>query len=190
MFAASFAFVDIKKVDEEVMVTIKPERSIFFKTMIIIFFFPFIAMPIGLLILIFQGTLHLKFDINTLLIFGGATVITIFVYKYLKRNFGVEKLTISKGKLIYQSSFLGMGKYFETNRKDIKKFTHIGFDKQTKHPLEIAGDALNFGTSQGEIDFLNQTGTLLLVTEYHVLKFGLDVDEDDYVRLKQLILRH
>ena len=31
MFAASFAFVDIKKVDEEVMVTIKPERSIFSK---------------------------------------------------------------------------------------------------------------------------------------------------------------
>ncbi len=47
-------------------------------------------------------------------------VLTLFWFKYLKRNFGTERLTITKDKLIYQNNFLGIGKYFETERKKLK----------------------------------------------------------------------
>lgn len=111
----------------------------------------------------------------------------MFAYKHLKRAFGKELLIIEIDKLTYKNRFLGFGKYFEIKLNKVKKFKYVGYDQQTKHPLEIKGDVLSFGTQQNEIIYLNQTGTMMLETEYEILKFGVDVDEEDFLRIKQAI---
>src|ERR1017187_3737400 len=139
MFTANSSLVDIKKIGTEFVVTIKPDRSVFFKTMVFIFISPLIGFPILLIVALIGGERLIKSSLDMLWLPLSIVILTLVWYKYLKRILGSEKLTISKDKITYQNSFLGLGKYFEAKHKDIKKFKHIGFDKQTKHPLEITG---------------------------------------------------
>ena len=180
-----YAQVIIRKTNKETIVTIKPQKGFFFKSVVILFFFPIITLPIITFVLLISGRLRMRID--SFLIIGCAIILIIFVFKHFKKAFGKETITINKNKFAYQNNLFGIGKYFETETYKIKSFKYIGYDQQTKHPLEIKGDALGFATAQGEINYLNQTGTLLLSTEYDVLKFGQDVDEEDFLQIKQLI---
>lgn len=181
-----YAQIDIKTNDNGATITIKSKSTAFIKTVMIIFIVaPILVLPILVGIALFNG--NLKPEFSSLLLLGGTVFLIMFVYKHLKRVFGKEVLTINSDKLIYQNSFLGLGKYFETESNKIKGLKHIGYYQQTKHPLEIKGDALGFGTQQSEMNYLNQTGTMMLATEYEILKFGVDVDEEDFLKVKQLI---
>ncbi|MEO8149323.1 MAG: hypothetical protein ABI723_16880 [Bacteroidia bacterium] len=117
--------------------------------------------------------------------------LTIFMaiqyFKYFKRTFQLEKLIVDVDSVTCINSLLGIAKRFSVNLKDIKTFEYIGYSEKTKHPLEIKGDVLGFGMAQSEVDFLIETGTLLLTTDEYTINFGLDVDEEDYVRIKQAI---
>jgi len=180
-----YSTVDINKIDKKTLVTISPQKSVVYKTTLLIMSILILVAPIGTA-LIFFGQ-HIKMNFEALLMIGVNIILLIFVYKHLRAAYRQEILVIENNKLTYNNSFLGLGKYFQVDLNKIKSFKYIGYGQQTKHPLEIKGDVLGFGTQQGEIDYLNQTGTMMLATEYQVLKFGADVDEEDYIKIKRLV---
>ena len=180
-----YAKVDIDKQPTKTTILIRPQKSIMFKvglTAITVIMLPAIILVIG--IALFGQT---KNPFETVGIIGLAIILLIFVYKHLRGAYRKEILTIENKKVTYNNSFLGLGKYFETKLKDIKAFKYVGYAQQTKHPLDIKGDVLGFGTQEGEINYLNQIGTMILATEFDVLKFGVDVDEEDYLKIKYLL---
>jgi hypothetical protein len=180
-----YAIVNIDKQETKTTIVIRPQKSIVFKftlAILTLLLLPCIIFVIGLTI---AGQIRNSYE--TYLIIGIAIILLIFLYKHLRAAFRKEILTIESNKLSYNNSFLGFGKYFKSDINKLKKFKYIGYSQQTKHPLEIKGDALGFGTQQGEMDYLNQIGTMVLITEFEVLKFGVDVDEEDYFKIKRLI---
>lgn len=120
MFAATFSTVEIKRNGIETIITIKPNRSIFFKLMVLIFWAPIIILPIISVVFLLKGERMIRSGLDWIMLPTVVIVLTLFWFKYLKRNFGTERLTITKDKLIYQNNFLGIGKYFETERKKLK----------------------------------------------------------------------
>ena len=180
-----YSHVDIHKADRKITVTIKPQKSILYKITLTIMSVLILASPILTAVIFF--TQHMKMNIEGLSIIGVNIILIIFIYKHLRAAYRKEIITIENNKLTYNNSFLGLGKYFETKLNDIKVFKHIGYNQQTKHPLDIKGDVLGFGTQEGEINYLNQTGTMIIATEYQALKFGIDVDEEDYFKIKHLV---
>lgn len=180
-----YSNVDIHETDKKIIVTIKPQKTAIYKITLAIMSILILSAPIVTAIIFF--TQHLKMNIENLLLVGLNIVLIIFIYKHLRTVYRKEIITIENNKLTYNNSFLGLGKYFETKVNEIKAFKHVGYSQQTKHPLDIKGDVLGFGTQEGEINYLNQTGTMIIATEYHVLKFGVDVDEEDYFKIKRLV---
>jgi len=180
-----FAQVEINKNENGTVVIIKQQKILFFKIFLIVFMASIIVLPVTLCVLIISGRMEL--GLQFMLGIGLSIILTVFIYKHLRRAFRKEILIIDKDKLTYENSFLGIGKYFEAKRNAIRTFKYLGYEHQSKHPLEITGDVLGFGTAQGEINYLNQTGTMLLATEYEGLKFGLDVADEDYSRIKEVI---
>lgn len=180
-----YAKVEIDKQPSKTTILIRPQKSIMFKiglTAITIIMLPALLLVLGL---IFTG--HTKNTFETIGVIGLVIILFIFIYKHLRGAYRKEILIIENHKVTYNNSFLGLGKYFETKTKDIKVFKHIGYAQQTKHPLDIKGDVLGFGTQEGALNYLNQIGTMILVTEFEVLKFGVDVDEEDYLKIKYLL---
>jgi hypothetical protein len=180
-----YATVDIDRQQIKTTILIRPKRSAIFKIALVTMT---IIILIGLLFIIgiiIAGRIHKPFEIASML--GVSLILFIFIYKHLRGAFRKELLTIENKKISYNNSFLGLGKYYETKLNDIKAFKYVGYSQQTKHPLDIKGDALGFGTQEGEINYLNQIGTMILVTEFDVLKFGVDVDEEDYFKIKHLL---
>jgi len=180
-----YAKVDIDKQESKTTILIRPQKSIMFKiglTAITVIMLPALLLIIGL---IFFGQMKNSFETYGML--GLTIILLFFIYKHLRGAYRKEILTIENKKVTYNNSFLGLGKYFETKIKDIKAFKYVGYDQQTKHPLDIKGDVLGFGTQEGEINYLNQIGTMILATEFEVLKFGVDVDEEDYFKIKYLL---
>jgi len=180
-----YATVDIDKHGTRTTITIRPQKSVVFKiglAALTIILLPGLLLAIGLII---AGQIKNSFE--TIALLGLITILFIFVYKHLRGAFRKEILTIDNNKLTYNNSFLGLGKYFETNLNKLKAIKYVGYSQQTKHPLDIKGDVLGFGTQQGEVNYLNQIGTMVLATEFEVLKFGVDVDEEDYIKIKRLL---
>lgn len=180
-----YAKVDINRQETKTTILIRPQKSIMFKVglaAITIFMVPALLLLIGI---VFSG--KTKTPLETYGFLGLAILAFIFIYKHLRGAYRKEILTIENKKVTYTNSFLGLGKYFETKLNDIRAFKYVGYAQQSKHPLDIKGDVLGFGTQEGEINYLNQTGTMILANEFEVLKFGVDVDEEDYLRIKYLL---
>lgn len=110
-------------------------------------------------------------------------ILLIFVFKHLRIVYGMEKIFISKKVFTYERSFFGIGKFTQVNTADIKKIKRLGSEEGIEHELTIAGDALNFNTSQNEINYLNQEGNLLLIGGYNIIRFGINLDEEDSAML-------
>jgi len=180
-----YAKVNIDKQGPKTTIVIRPQKSVMFKiglvvlTMII---FPGILLGVGSLVINED-----EYNIGVYITFIGVIILSIFIYKHLRGVFRKEVLIIENKKLIFSNSFLGLGKYFETNLNDLKGIKYVGYEEQTKHPLDIKGDVFGFGTQQGEINYLNQEGTIMLATEFYLLRFGIDVDEEDYLKIKYAI---
>lgn len=180
-----YSSVDIEKTDKKTVVTIKPQKSAIYKIALLVMSILILVIPI--LTTILFVTKQIKMNFESTLMIGIDIILIIFIYKHLRAAYRQEIITIENNKLTYNNSFLGLGKYFEAKLKDIKAFKHVGYDQQTKHPLDITGDVLGFGTQEGEINYLNQTGTMIIATEHQALKFGVDVDEEDYFKIKHLV---
>ena len=180
-----YATVDIDRQETKTTILIRPQKSIMFKiglTALTIILLPGLLLALGLII---AG--QIRNSLETFILLGLVTILLIFVYKHLRGAYRKEILTIENKKVTYNNSFLGLGKYFEAKLNEIKAFKYIGYAQQTKHPLDIKSDGLGFGTQQGEVNYLNQIGTMVLATEFDVLKFGVDVDEEDYFKIKHLL---
>jgi hypothetical protein len=180
-----YSVVDIYKIDKKIVVTIKPYKSIMYKVIVLIMSAFIIVLPILTSIVLLTKKIRSGFEILAVAIVS--VILLIFIYKHLRATFSKEILIIENNKFSYNNSFLGLGKYFDSNCNKIKTFKYVGYAQQTKHPLEIKGDVLGFGTQQGEVEYLNQVGTMILATEFEVLKFGIDVDEEDYLKIKYLL---
>lgn len=180
-----YATVDIHRQQTKTTILIRPKRSAIFKISLATMTIIILAGLLFVIGLIIAGRMHKPVEIASAL--GLSLILFIFIYKHLRGAYRKELLTIENKKVTYNNSFLGLGKYFETKLNDIKAFKYVGYAQQTKHPLDIKGDALGFGTQQGEMNYLNQIGTMVLATEFDVLKFGVDVDEEDYFKIKHLL---
>lgn len=180
-----YSTVEINKNNKKTLVTIKPRKSIIYKITLFIMSIFILLLLIGVGLLFFAE--RIEFNLEAFLMIVVSIILLIFVYKHLRAAFRQEIIVIENKKLIYNNSFLGLGQYFEVDLNKIKSFKYIGYGQQTKHPLDIKVDGLGFGTQQGEIDYLNEKGTMILVTEYKVLKFGSDVGEEDYFKIKHLV---
>lgn len=180
-----YSIVDIQNIDKKIVVTISPYKSIIFKVIVLVISAFIVVLPILTSIVLLTKQIKSGFEI--LAVAAVSVILLIFIYKHLRATFSKEILIIENNKFIYNNTFLGLGKYFQTHCNKIKTFKYVGYAQQTKHPLEIKGDVLGFGTQQGEIEYLNQVGTMILATEFEVLKFGIDVDEEDYLKIKYLL---
>lgn len=179
-----YAKVDIIKNNDTCEIIITQNKSILFK--IIVWMITLIILPAAILFV----ALHISSEKDGVLLFFAILVFLgaiIFIYKYNRSIYQKEKLVLTNKTISYSSSFLGLGKYIEFKRKEIKRVKYIGYDKHIEHELKITGDALNFDNSQKEINYLNQEGTMLMLGEYTTVRFGINVDQEDAEELIRLI---
>lgn len=121
---------------------------------------------------------------------GAILALFVFVFKHLKTVYGIEKIEVNKEEFTYQHTFLGIGKYLVVKTNQIKKIEYVGYEKYITHELEIKGDGLGFGTGQAEINYLNQAGTVLLKSQKGKIRFGLNVDSEDFTDLNLAVKRY
>lgn len=171
-----YAIVTYENQGDNLLINIRQKKSIVYKIALSII--TILILPTAVLCF-FILLINERSAIQTVTALGACIILLIFVYKHLRAVFGREIISINNNVMSYTASFLGIGKYIEFNMKDIKRIKHVGCVKYFKNDLEISGDALGFGTSQGEINYLNQEGTILIMGSFGNIRFGINVDSED-----------
>lgn len=139
-----------------------------------------------LIMIVLVGFVFLAFqlvsDIPLLsLILVAIAIFFIFIAKqYLGNAFYKEQITINDGKLIISYRSFLKEKIHEFDLNEIKYLSHAGTHEYTDHPMN--NDIVDFtglGTTERELQFLIDEGTLEIETEDEVLRFGKNMSSWD-----------
>lgn len=182
-----YAIVSFLEEADNLVIKIKQQKSIIYKVALWTIVTMLLPVSIFGLFIVMQ---HEKKPIMILGMGGLFFILIIFVFKHLKNVYGTETLTVNRKAITYQKTFLGLGKYIEIKSNEITRLKYVGYDDNIKHDLEIKGDVLGFGAGQGEINYLNQEGTAVIISTYIKLRFGLNISFEDVLEMKKEISKY
>ena len=132
---------------------------------------------LGLPVLIFLG-LKIVDDIQllSLLPFGGAIFFFFIAKKYFENIYYNEYIFLNPNTLTIVIKKLGNIKEYKFDIKDIQYLCFAGDLQYTKHPMD--NDVVDFtglATTERELQFIINEGTLEIETEDETLRFGKNI---------------